>query len=99
MGLTGMSEYIFYFATVSSVFVFRRRTQEFAVVGAASVYHTSLINPISFCAASAMIVLRSAIAHPMQVMVIVLFLGCGTTIYRLTWWQRLVGKVDREVTR
>src|SRR5215471_3430577 len=94
-----MAEYLIYFATVSGVLVLRRHSRHFTVVGAAPPYRTSLINPVLFCFASAVIVARSAIAHVMQIVVIVLFFGCGTTIYRLSWWQRLVGRIDPQVTR
>jgi hypothetical protein len=89
-----MTEYLFYFGTVFGVLILRRSSRLFAVVGAAPAYHTSLISPLLFCLASAIIVVRSAIAHVMQMVVIVLFFGCGTTVYKLSWWQKFVGKVD-----
>jgi len=98
LNFKGMTEYLFYFATVFGVLLLRRHSRHFAIVGAAPAYHTSLVNPLLFCFASAIIVARSAIAHVMQIVVIVLFFGCGTTIYRLSWWQKFVGKGDPEVT-
>ena len=89
-----MIEWLFYFATVAGVLVLRRRAGNFAVLGAAPTSHASQINPVLFCFASAAIVVRGAIAHAGQVVIIVLYLACGTTVYQLSWWQRLVGRVD-----
>jgi predicted tellurium resistance membrane protein TerC len=97
--MIGMTEYIFYFATVLGVLVLRRRSRLFSVVGAAPAYHTSLVNPLLFCFASAIMVAQSAIAHVMQIVVVFLFFSCGATIYRLSWWQKFVGRVEPEAAR
>lgn len=86
-----MTEYLFYFITVLGVLVLRRQSTP-ASVG----YRTSILNPLLFCFVSAMIVARNAISQLTQVVLIAIFFALGATIYRMSWWQRFVGRTEPE---
>ena len=91
---TGMAEYIIYFATVLGVLVLRHSSSPGMPKTALAHYSTSIFNPLIFCSVSILVVARSAIAHPMQIVAIFAFFGCGYLIYRSHWWWRFVRKAD-----
>lgn len=94
----GMIEYTTYFITVLGVFILRSRLGAGMQENAPSHYSTSLLNPTIFCVVSVLIVVRGAVSHPLQSLLIFVFFGCGALIYRSLWWRRLVGNLEIQAT-
>jgi len=85
-----MVEYVVYLATISGCLLFRFRSRSEDKEPRDEFYRTPIFNPLIFCCVSALIVIRSAIAHVLQALIIILFFGIGSLIYRSKWWQKLV---------
>ena len=81
-----MVEYLVYLTSVSGLLVLRFAADRQPL---SRVYHTSIINPIIFSCVAALIVVRSAIAHVVQALVIVVLLGACSILYRSRWWNKL----------
>jgi hypothetical protein len=84
-----MTELSVFVATVGGVFVLRSRSADPDKGPASGHYQTSIINPVIFCGIGTLIVIRSAIVHIFQALIIAVFFGAGSIIYRSTWWQRI----------
>ncbi|KUJ16670.1 amino acid transporter [Mollisia scopiformis] len=85
----GMIEYVVYLTTVSGLLFLRfRRPLDANTLG--QMYLTPIINPIVFCSVASLMVIRSAIAHMIQALIILLILGAGILVYRSRWWRSLV---------
>jgi hypothetical protein len=82
-----MAELSVFVATVGGVFVLRSQPTDPDRRPAGGHYQTSTINLVIFCGIGTLIVIRSAIMHIFQVLILVVFLGAGSMIYRSTWWQ------------
>ena len=54
------------------------------------IYLAPIFNPIAFSCVATLIVIRSAIAHMLQGLTILLIFGIGSLIYRSSWWQKVV---------
>jgi hypothetical protein len=89
-----MVEYIIYLTTVSGLLLLRLRARSPNMEPASRVYLTPIFNPIIFCCVAALIVLRSAIAHLVQALVILFLFGASTLLYRSRWWKKVVGLAD-----
>jgi hypothetical protein len=86
-----MTELSVFVATVGGVFVLRSRPADLDREPAGGHYQTSTINLVIFCSIGSLIVIRSAITHIVQILIIAVFFGAGSIIYRSTWWQTMVG--------
>jgi hypothetical protein len=84
-----MVEYIVYLATASGVLVLRFRNPAADNDLRRGTYLTPIFNPIAFSCVAGLIVIRSAIAHMLQGLTIVLIFGIGFLIYRSSWWRKL----------
>jgi len=87
---TGMVEYIVYLATASGVLMLRFRHPSADNDRRRGIYLAPIFNPIAFSCVATLIVIRSAIAHMLQGLTIVLIFGIGSLIYRSGWWRKLV---------
>lgn len=85
-----MIEYVVYLTTVSGVLLLRFRTPSADKEPLSRLYLTPIFNPTVFCCVAALIVIRSAIAHVLQALIIILILGTGSLVCRSSWWQKLV---------
>jgi hypothetical protein len=85
-----MVEYIVYLATASGVLVLRLRYPAADDDLHRGIYLAPIFNPIAFSCVAALIVIRSAIAHMLQGLTVVLIFGIGFLIYRSSWWRKLV---------
>jgi hypothetical protein len=85
-----MVEYIVYLATASGVLVLRFRKLAADNDLRRGIYLAPIFNPIAFSCVAALIVIRSAIAHMLQGLAVVLIFGIGFLIYRSSWWRKLV---------
>lgn len=81
-----MTELSFYIATVGGIFVLRSRPREtFDRDGARREhYQTSIIYPIIFCMFGSFIVIRSAIMHVFQVLIIAILVGGASALWHRT---------------
>jgi hypothetical protein len=86
-----MIELSAYVATVGGVFVFRSRPAGPDGGPASEHYQAPIINLLIFCGVGILIVIRSAILHIFQALVVVVFLGAGSIIYRSAWWRTIAG--------
>jgi hypothetical protein len=84
-----MTELSVFVATVGGIFVLRARPVDPDKEPAGGHYQTSTINLVIFCSIGSLIVIRSAITHIFQFLIIVVFFGAGSIIYRLTWRQTM----------
>ena len=57
-------------------------------------HHTSIGNPVIFCCISPLIVGRSAVEHPMNLVAIVAVSGGDLLMYRSTWWRRITQEIN-----
>jgi hypothetical protein len=85
-----MVEYVVYLTTVSGVLVLRFRSRSADKEPHSGLYRTSIFNPLIFCCVSALLVIRSAIAHMLQALIIILLFGTISLVYQSRWWQKLV---------
>jgi hypothetical protein len=79
-----MIEYVVYLANISGLLLLRFRPRPEDKDGA-GIYRTPIFNPIV-----TLMVVRSAITHPVHALIIVLILGTGSLVYRSSWWRSLV---------
>lgn len=86
-----MIEYVVYLANVSGLLLLRFRPRPEDKDGA-GIYRTPIFNPIVFCSIATLMVVRSAITHPVHALIIVLILGTGSLVYRSGWWRSLVAR-------
>jgi hypothetical protein len=86
---TAMTELSVFVATIGGVFVLRSRPADPDLGPAGGHYQTLTINLVIFCSIGSLIVIRSAIAHIFQVLIIAALFGAGSIIYRSTWWQTI----------
>jgi hypothetical protein len=84
-----MTELSVFVATVGGIFVLRSRPADPDKGPASGHYQTSIINPVIFCGIGTLIVIRSAIVHIFQALIIIVFFVTGSIIYRSIWWQRI----------
>ena len=70
-------------ATVLGVLVLRFGQRTDPPIGGLPVYRTALFNPIAFCAASGFVVVRSALRHQVQGVILLCFLGGSIVAIRL----------------
>ena len=70
------------------VLVLRFREQRSRSGDRASTYRTLLFNPLAFCAASGFVVVRSALRHPVQGLILTCFLGGSVAATRLVKGRR-----------
>lgn len=82
-----MVEYLVYLTTVSGLLLLRFTAN---IEPRNKVYLTPICNPVIFSCVAALIVVRSAIAHTVQALVIVLIFGASSLLYRSKWWSKLV---------
>jgi amino acid transporter len=85
-----MVEYTVYLATASGVLMLRFRHPAEDNDRRRGIYLAPIFNPIAFSCVATLIVIRSAIAHMLQGLAIVLIFGIGSLIYRSNWWRKLV---------
>jgi hypothetical protein len=85
-----MIEYVVYLTTVSGLLFLRFRPRPADKDPLGRIYLTSISNPVAFCCVATLMVARSAIAHVIQALVIVLVLGTGSLVYQSSWWRSLV---------
>lgn len=85
-GVIGMTEYIIYLIAVIGVFVLRLRpdSRESGITLAS--YRMSTVNPVILHCISPLIVGRSAVEHPMNIVAIVADFRGGLLIHRSTQW-------------
>jgi len=84
-----MVEYVVYLVAVSGVLLIRFRPRPADKEPGSGIYRTPIFNPIIFCSVTALIVLRSAVAHVLQALLIILIFGTGSIIYRSSWWRKM----------
>lgn len=89
-----MVEYIVYLATASGVLMLRYRHPTADNDLHRGIYLAPIFNPIAFSCVAALIVIRSAISHMLQGLIIVLLFGIGSLIYRSSWWRKLVNVTE-----
>jgi hypothetical protein len=84
-----MTELTVFVATVGGVFVLRSRPAgpDKELVGGH--YQTSTINLVIFCSIGSLILIRSAFTHIFKFLIIAVFFGAGSIIYRLTCGQTI----------
>ena len=80
-----MTELSVLVATVGGVFVLRSRPAELDNRPPDGYYQTSTVSLVIFCGIGVLIVIRSAIVHIFQVLIIAFSLGAGFIIYRSNW--------------
>jgi hypothetical protein len=88
-----MVEYVVYLTTVFGVLLLRFRPLSADKEPHNQLYLTPIFNPVVFCCVATLIVIRSAIAHVPQALIIILIFGTGSLVCRSSWWQKLVGTV------
>jgi hypothetical protein len=86
-----MTELSVFVATVGGVFVLRSRPTDPDKGPAGGHYQTSTINLVIFCGIGGLIVIRSAITHIFQFLIICIFFGTGSIIYRSFWRKTIAG--------
>jgi hypothetical protein len=80
-----MAESVVTFAAVAGVLVLRARGH---VETGTRIHRTWIINPLIYCAVIAFVFVRSAVKHPVEGIVIVIFNLAGMVVYRLRLWER-----------
>lgn len=85
-----MVEYVVYFTTVSGLLLLRFRSRFADKEPPIGLYHTSIFNPLIFCCVTALVVIRSAVAHVLQALIIIALFGVFSLVYQSRWWQKLV---------
>ena len=90
-----MVEYIIYLATAFGILVLRHQHPAADNDLHRGIYLTPIFNPIAFSCVAALIVIRSAIAHILQGLTIVLIFGIGFLIYRSNWVCAPQSKIGR----
>jgi hypothetical protein len=82
-----MVEYLVYLTAVSGLLLLRFTAD---TEPRSRVYLTPICNPVIFSFIATLIVIRSAVAHIVQALVIVLLFGTSSLVYRSRWWSKLV---------
>jgi hypothetical protein len=82
-----MAESVTLFAAVAGVLVLRSRAH---VDTDPPTHRTWALNPIIYCTVIAAVFVRSAVKHPIEGIVIVIFNLIGTGVYKLRSLQRSV---------
>jgi hypothetical protein len=88
-----MTELSVFVATVGSFFVLRSLPADPNKESAHKYHQTPTINLAIFCSIGSLILIRSAIAHILQFLIIAVFFGAGLIIYRLA-----LGRHRRPIT-
>jgi hypothetical protein len=83
-----MAESVTLFAAVAGVLVLRSRAR--AIDPGSSNNRTCALHALTYCAVIAVVVGRSAVKHPVQGVVIIIFNGVGIGVYQSRWFQRHV---------
>jgi hypothetical protein len=83
-----MAESVTLFVAVAGVLVLRERAD---VESSITTHRTWIINPLTYCTVIAAVFVRSAVKHPIEGVLIVIFNLVGMGVYRVRWCKEPVG--------